>query len=268
MTINETEIDFSKQRGYFFQMDCMKALKQMPDKCIDLCICDPPYGDGIAESSQICQVERERRRSRGTGSADDSTGTRIWRTSDKTRWGGELRQVQRTGGTWAEKYAKKIISWDTAPEKEYFQELFRVSRNQIIWGGNYFELPPTRCFLVWRKLTISDSFSMAMAEYAWTSFNENAKVFEYAPQGKPGDTRFHPCQKPVALYKWILDKYAHKGDIILDTHIGSGSSIIACEQLGFNYIGFEIDEIYYRKAVERIERETAQQTLFSLGMIE
>lgn len=178
--------------------------------------------------------------------------------------GGELRQVQRTGGTWAEKYAKKIISWDTAPEKEYFQELFRVSRNQIIWGGNYFELPPTRCFLVWRKLTISDSFSMAMAEYAWTSFNENAKVFEYAPQGKPGDIRFHPCQKPVALYKWILDKYAHKGDIILDTHVGSASSLIACDQMGYNYIGFEIDEVYYAKAKERLERETAQMTIFDL----
>ena len=90
MEINGTEIDFSKQRGYFFNIDCMKALKQMPDKSIDLAIVDPPYGDGIAESSQICQVERERRRSRGTGSADDSTGTRIWRTSDKTRWGGNF----------------------------------------------------------------------------------------------------------------------------------------------------------------------------------
>lgn len=176
---------------------------------------------------------------------------------------GQIRQVQRTGGTWAEKYAKKIISWDTAPDKEYFEELFRVSRNQIIWGGNYFELPPTRCFLVWRKLTISDSFSMAMAEYAWTSFNENAKVFEYAPQGKASDPRFHPTQKPIELYKWILNKYANKGDIILDTHVGSASSLIACHQMGYNYIGFEIDDVYYRKAEERLERETAQMTLFN-----
>lgn len=85
---------------------------------------------------------------------------------------------------------------------------------------------------------------------------------------KNKEFKIHPTQKPVVLYKWLLNKYAHKRDIILDTHIGSGSSIIACEQLGFNYMGFEIDEVYYRKAVERIERETAQQTFFSLGMIE
>ena len=261
MEINGTEIDFSKQRGYFFNIDCMKALKQMPDKCIDLCICDPPYGAGFTEgggcqgwfskyhqdeSSQICQVERER------------DGEAV----EQVRW--TVRQVQRTGGTWAEKYAKKIIAWDTAPDKEYFEELFRVSRNQIIWGGNYFELPPTRCFLVWRKLTISDSFSMAMAEYAWTSFNENAKVFEYAPQGKKDDPRWHPTSKPIALYKWILEHYAKKGDVILDTHCGSASSLIACEQLGYNYIGFEIDDVYYRKAVERIKTQTAQMTIFDL----
>lgn len=157
---------------------------------------------------------------------------------------------------------KKIISWDVAPGKEYFEELFRISRNQIIWGGNYFELPPTRCFLIWRKLTISESFSMAMAEYAWTSFNSNAKVFECAPQGKPNDPRFHPTQKPVELYKWILNNYAKPGDKILDTHVGSASSLIACKQLGFQYVGFEIDETYYKKAVERIERETAQMTMF------
>ena len=117
---------------------------------------------------------------------------------------------------------------------------------------------------MWRKLTISDSFTMAMAEYAWTSFNDNAKVFECAPQGKPGDTRFHPTQKPVALYKWLLEHYAHKGDIILDTHVGSASSLIACDQLGYNYIGFEIDDVYYRKAVERIKTQTAQMTIFDL----
>ena len=159
---------------------------------------------------------------------------------------------------------KKIVTWDVAPKQEYFDELFRISRNQIIWGGNYFSLPPTRCFLVWRKLTISDSFSMAMAEYAWTSFNENAKVFECAPQGKKDDPRWHPTSKPIALYKWILEHYAKKGDVILDSHVGSGSSLIACEQLGYNYIGFEIDDVYYRKAVERIKTQTAQMTIFDL----
>lgn len=153
---------------------------------------------------------------------------------------------------------KKIITWDVAPEKEYFKELFRISRNQIIWGGNYFELPPTRCFLVWRKLTISESFSMAMAEYAWTSFNENAKVFEYAPQGKANDPRFHPTQKPVELYEWILNRYAKPGDTILDTHVGSGSSLIACRNTNHKYVGFEIDPDYYQKAKKRIEQLEAQ----------
>lgn len=161
-----------------------------------------------------------------------------------------------------EQIRKKIVAWDIAPAKEYFDELFRISRNQIIWGGNYFALPPTRCFLVWKKLTISENFSMAMAEYAWTSFNENAKVFEYAPQGRPGDNRFHPTQKPVALYEWVLNRYAKPGDIILDTHVGSGSSLIACHNTNHKYVGFEIDPDYYKQAKERVEAEQAQMNIF------
>lgn len=174
-----------------------------------------------------------------------------------------LRPIQdngaaRTGGTWATKYGKKIVAWDVAPVKEYFDELFRISRNQIIWGGNYFALPPTRCFLIWRKLTISESFSMAMAEYAWTSFKENAKVFECAPQGRPGDDRFHPTQKPVALYKWILSKYANPGDKIFDSHLGSGSSRIAAYDLGYDFVGCEIDKTYFDLEEKRFEKHTAQ----------
>ena len=105
-------------------------------------------------------------------------------------YGEQTEPCSRTGGTWAAKYAKKIIAWDVAPGKEYFDELFRVSREQIIWGGNYFALPPSRCFLIWRKLTISENFSMAMAEYAWTSLKGNAKVFECVPQGDKTDKRF------------------------------------------------------------------------------
>ena len=152
-----------------------------------------------------------------------------------------------------EEIRKKIIEWDVAPRKEYFEELFRISRNQIIWGGNYFELPPTRCFVVWKKLTISEDFSMAMAEYAWTSFNGNAKVFEYPPQGKANDTRFHPTQKPVALYEWLINRYAKDGDIILDTHVGSASSLIACHRTGHQFVGFEIDENYYKLAKDRLD---------------
>lgn len=102
---------------------------------------------------------------------------------------------------------------------------------------------------------------MAMCEYAWTSFDQNAKVFEYAPQDPTG-TRFHPTQKPVALYKWILNRYAKPGDIILDTHVGSASSLVACRETGHKYVGFEIDADYYQKASERLTAAENQQNIF------
>lgn len=148
-----------------------------------------------------------------------------------------------------------IEHWDVAPPIEYFSELARVSKNQIIWGGNYFSLPPTRCFLIWRKLSISENFSMAMCEYAWTSFNDNAKLFECAPQGTKKDPRIHPTQKPVRLYEWLLGRYAKPGYKILDTHVGSASSLIACRRAGLEYWGFEIDPIYFKMANERLQKE-------------
>lgn len=150
------------------------------------------------------------------------------------------------------KYGK--IDWDVAPPQEYWDELFRVSKNQIIWGGNYFSLPPTRCFVVWRKLTISEQFSMAMAEYAWTSFNENAKVFECAPQGNAKEPRIHACQKPIALYQFLLRHFAKEGDKIFDSHMGSQSSRIACYGMNFDFYGCEIDETYFKQGCERFER--------------
>ena len=230
----------------FYNMDCMQGMKEFPDKYFDLAIVDPPYG--------------------GVGKDVDET----FNGAIQGRFGGIFEKyfnsggginLSRTGGTWASKYGKKIKSWDVAPEKEYFEQLFRISRNQIIWGGNYFELPPTRCFVVWKKLTISEDFSMAMCEYAWTSFNDNAKVFEYAPQGKAGE-RFHPTQKPVALYEWLLNRYAKPGDTILDTHVGSASSLIACRNTNHKYVGFEIDETYYALAKDRLDRESAQMNIF------
>lgn len=165
-----------------------------------------------------------------------------WSTKNGRNLGNEIR--------------KKIVAWDIAPGKEYFDELFRISRNQIIWGGNYFELPASRGFLIWRKTNVPEKFSMAMAEYAWMSFQQNAKVFDYSAVGQDG--RFHPTQKPVALYKWILSNYAKPGDKILDTHVGSASSLIACRDMGFDYVGFEIDKEYYDLACKRIEEEFAQ----------
>lgn len=177
-----------------------------------------------------------------------------------------VRQIQgasRTGGTWAEKYGKKIIAWDVAPGKEYFDELFRVSRDQIIWGGNYFDLPPTRCFLIWDKQQ-PEKFSMAMAEYAWTSYQGNSKIFRMQPMGKPG-ARFHPTQKPVQLYSWILDRYARPGMKILDTHAGSASSLVACRMAGLDQAwGFEIDPVYYKKAKQRLDAAQAQVMLCDL----
>lgn len=197
-----------------------------------------------------------RRIPRGGGTASRSTSCSRHLVSG-------LRKGQRPPNWWnmGGEVRKKIISWDVAPGQDYFDELFRVSRNQIIWGGNYFDLPPTRCFLIWRKLTISEKFSMAMAEYAWTSFNSNAKVFEHVPQDNTGQ-RFHPTQKPVALYKWILSNYAKSGDKILDTHVGSASSLVACRELGFKYVGFEIDEDYYAMAKKRLDAAEAQGNIF------
>ena len=181
----------------------------------------------------------------------------------KTRFGSRFDKYKkpgRTGGEYFKKYGKKIIDWDIAPGKEYFDELFRISKHQIIWGGNYFNehLPSNRNFIIWRKLTIAESFTMAMAEYAWTSLNGNAKVFECAPQGTKTEPRFHPTQKPVALYEWLLSQSAYKGYKILDTHAGSGSSLIACHRMGFEITAFEIDKEYYQKAKARLEEEKAQ----------
>ena len=175
-------------------------------------------------------------------------------------YGNALKEVSRTGGTWAAKFGKKIITWDVAPKKEYFEQLFRISKNQVIWGGNYFALPPTRCFLIWRKTNVPQDFTMAMAEYAWTSFNGNAKVFDFSATNLPN--RFHPSQKPVQLYEWIYGMFAKKGDKILDTHLGSGSSRIAAYKMNLDFTGYEIDKTYYEKQEQRFKKETAQIQLF------
>jgi len=148
--------------------------------------------------------------------------------------------------------------WDKVPPTEYFNELMRVSKNQIIWGGNYFNLPPTRCFIVWDKI-ISDDFSLAMAELAWTSFDKLAKIIKLQV---PKDGKIHPTQKPVALYDWILKNYAKDGDTILDTHLGSQSSRIAAHKAGLHFTGFELDEDYFKDGNKRFDRHAAQLFLF------
>ena len=163
-----------------------------------------------------------------------------------------------SGGTWASKYSKGDASWDTVPDKTYFDELFRVSQNQIIWGGNYFELPPNRHFIVWDK--VSHMPTMADCEYAWSSIDTNAKIFMH-PRNTT-ESRIHMCQKPIKLYEWLLGNYAKQGDKILDTHVGSASSLIACDKLGFDYIGCELDTDYFNAATERLEAAKSQVKMF------
>jgi len=163
-------------------------------------------------------------------------------------------------GKWFRQRGVAESSWDSSiPDEEYFAELARVSNVQIIWGGNYFPLPPSRCFIVWDKGAGFKGRTYAEAELAWCSLDANAKIFQYDPLAR-GDYRgkVHPTQKPVALYKWLLSNYAQEGDAILDTHLGSGSIAIACHDLGFDLVGYEFDEDYYAAACARLDKHRAQ----------
>lgn len=156
-------------------------------------------------------------------------------------------------------------SWDSkAPDDEYFSELRRVGLMQIIWGGNYFNLPPTRCFLIWDKGAGFKGRSYAECEQAWTSMDANARIFQRDPLCN-GDYKgkIHPTQKPVKLYEWILTNYAKPGQTIFDSHMGSGSSAIAAINLGFEYVGCELDADYYAAACKRIEQHAKQDRLFA-----
>jgi len=151
---------------------------------------------------------------------------------------------------------------NSIPNKDYFIELKRVSKNQIIWGGNYMTefLEPKASWIIWDKKQ-PENFSMAMAELAWSSFGSPMKIYQKRVVGAD-DVRVHPTQKPVALYKWILDKYAKQGDKILDTHLGSGSIAIACHDYGFDLTACELDKEYFDKAMQRITNHTNQTKLF------
>ena len=146
------------------------------------------------------------------------------------------------------------------PSPEYFEELFRVSQNQIIWGGNNFVLPPTEYFIIWNKQQTVDNF--ATAEYAWTSCKKPARMFDYSIHKHNQTEKIHATQKPIQLYQWLLKNYASTGDTILDTHHGSGSNAIACLDMGFSITAYEIDEEYFKASCERIQRAQQQQKLF------
>ena len=154
-------------------------------------------------------------------------------------------------------------SWDAEPPtKEYWEQLFRVSKNQIVWGGNYFidYLKPTQCFLIWDKMNGTNP--MADAEFAWTSIeNKVARIFRMHHFSSGYEDKIHPTQKPTKLYEWTLMKYAKEGDKILDTHGGSMSSVIACYRNGFDFVGFEIDKDYFEAQEKRFKTELMQPRL-------
>lgn len=215
-----------------YNQDCMEAMRAMPDGAFDLAVVDPPYG---------------------------------LKMDGGTIGGNNLARVTQ--------YAKK--EWDqAAPPLEYFVELARVSKNQIIFGANHFisrlaKTPDTPCWIAWDKDNGGSTF--ADFEMAWTSFNSAARLFRFRWAGmlqgnmKQKEIRIHPTQKPVALYTWIFSNYAKKGDRILDTHLGSGSSRIAAHDMGLDFVGYEIDPEYFEAQEKRFKEHTAQITLFDAG---
>jgi site-specific DNA-methyltransferase (adenine-specific) len=222
----------------------MDLMARMPDKHYDLAIVDPPYG--INAPNMTMGSNPNRKDMKGAVSVAQKLKGRL------NSGGGKLKDRLLN---------KSKIEWDNSvPSAEYFSELKRVSKNQIIWGGNYFPLAPTRCILVWDKMQPWENFSQV--ELAWTSFDGPAQIFKYSNTGGANkEQKIHPTQKPVFLYKWALHKYAKPGDKILDTHLGSGSIAIACHDMGFALDACEIDADYYASATLRFQKHISQQQL-------
>ena len=216
----------------FYNMDCMEGMKQIPDKYFDLAIVDPPYGIGASEKNSVNKKQTEK-----SAASSKFYGNQTWD--------------------------------DYVPDKEYFEELFRVSKNQIIWGVNYYPydfLSGGRIY--WNKRVTMPTYSNG--ELAYCSMINSVKSVDITWHGmlqenmKDKEVRIHPTQKPAQLYHWLLNNYAKEGDKILDTHVGSASSLIACHDLKFEYLGFELDEDYYNTATERIKKHIAQVDIFDL----
>jgi site-specific DNA-methyltransferase (adenine-specific) len=209
-----------------FNIDCNIFMAACKDKQFNLAIVDPPYGIDIAKSGQV--------------------------------GGKKCAKVSQ--------YSKS--KWDNSiPSAEYFNELFRISKNQIIWGGNYMieYLYNTPCFIIWDK---NNTGNFADAELAWTSFDSPVRIFKFTWNGmiqenmKDKETRIHPTQKPIQLYKWLLKNYAKPGDTIFDSHMGSQSSRIACYDGGFDFVGCELDKDYFDAGNKRFENYKLQLKLF------
>lgn len=216
-----------------YNCDCMKYMKNIPDNFFDLAICDPPYGI----------------------SADFmNMGSTVGYPSTAKKMRSRYRGAGKLKNRFCNLHSTEFESWDIAPTKEYFDELFRVSKNQIIWGGNYFDLPPCRCFVSWDKLQPWGNFSQA--ELAWTSFDMPAKVVRMSSRGGANDKeKIHPTQKPISLYAYLLKTFGKDGDKIFDSHLGSGSSRIAAYKIGFDFYGCEINKVYFDAMCKRFKEE-------------
>ena len=219
--------DFYKQdKLTIYNMDCMDLMKQYPDKYFDLAIVDPPYGIGQ------------------DGSKNKSRGNLAIAKDYKPYTGNDLNP----------------------PNQEYFNELIRVSKDQIIWGENYFNFEQKKNYvgrIIWDKFTADNS--TRKFNFMWAGFNQGKSIFEgHIMQGnkKLNETRIHPNQKPIALYTWLLNKYAQLNFKILDTHLGSGSHAIACNYFGAELIASELDNHYFLESIKRIKKETAQLSIF------
>jgi site-specific DNA-methyltransferase (adenine-specific) len=231
-----------------YNEDCNIGMKQYPDKYFDLAIVDPPYGINAANMQMGSAPNRK-----GNGQyPGESTAVK-------------LKKGRLNGGSGKLKNRALNImdcNWDyEKPSADYFKELFRISKNQIIWGGNYFDLPPTRCIICWDKMQPWDNFSQW--EMAWTSFDKPAKMYRISNTGGANaETKIHPTQKPVALYDNIYRDFTTEGMKVIDTHIGSGSNRIAAEKAKINFIGYEIGLFYFNGQELRYKIHCMQKRLF------
>ena len=218
-----------------YNMDCMEYMKTVPDKFFDIAIVDPPYG--IKAPNMVM----------GGGFSGGKYNSSKFKENKK-------RKIKEN---------ESEYTWDNIPPDEnYFKELFRVSKNQIIWGGNYFYLPPTRGILIWDKKQPWENFSQI--EIAWTSFDKPAKLYRQINSGANSEKKIHPTQKPVELYMYLLSRFAEKGNKIFDSHLGSGSSRIAAYEYGFDFYACELNKTYFDKQEERFKK-FAEQKLLDFG---
>ena len=246
-----------------FNVDCMEYMRSLPDKAFDLAVVDPPYGINITgrHRSQSGHVERERERE-----------SRVPLVGGGGRpFGGKGQAIRGRLHKPCESAFYHAFDDSSPPDAEYFRELMRVSKAQIIWGGNFFLdfLTKTSCMIIWDKGR--RGMDQADCEIAWTNLRGQSRIFDFKWNGmlqqdmKNKEDRIHPTQKPVQLYAWLYRNFAREGDRILDTHLGSGSSRIAAWDAGLDFVGCEIDKVYFDLQEKRFEAHAAQGNLFLMA---